>query len=229
VKLERIAPDVDAFEFHFDPTLLDRLASIYENVVAPKLDLAKVRSFSGHGKVNGDGLSFHVKDYGDLLAWVSADDLTTHREFQDLFERLELADAGKLLVDFDERIVMYNGFYVVSDGVTEPNWHLDYREGAQAYTLLTPLYELDADHGQLWYDKGGETIRYEYRHGVGVLVGEGFLHATEPFPPASRHRVLVSLTFGTDLMKYWPVLAQTIGGQSAFVVMPCGLTRKAVR
>ena len=37
MNLERIA-DSNAFEFRFDPSSLDRLASIYEGVVAPQLD-----------------------------------------------------------------------------------------------------------------------------------------------------------------------------------------------
>jgi hypothetical protein len=225
VELARIAPDKDAFQFRFDPSLLAPLAAVYESVVAPNLDFPRLRSDAGHDKLRGDGLRFHVSRYGHLLAWVSADDLTTHREFARLFEHLELADAAKHLVDWRERIVLYNGFYVVSDGVESPSWHRDYVDGAQAYTLLTPLYELDAEHGQLWYESGGETMRYEYRHGVGVMFGEGFRHATEPFAPTPRPRVLVSLAFGTDRMRYWPALQRTVGIQAPFVVMPCGHLR----
>lgn len=226
MKLEPIEPNAHAFEFQFDPSLLGRLASIYECVVAPQLDTAQRRTYSGRGKLSGDGLRFHVSKYGHLLLWVAADDLTTHREFEALFDALGLAEAAKPLVDFDERVVMYNGFFVVSDGVVAPSWHTDYFDGAHAYTLLTPLYELDPEHGQLWYKSGEQTIRYEYRHGVGVLVGEGFMHATEPFPPSQRRRVLVSLTFGTDRMEHWAVLEETIGAQSPFLVMPSGLPRE---
>lgn len=225
MELVRIAPDKDAFQFRFDPSLLAPLASIYESVVAPKLDFSRLRSGADHDKLHGDGLRFHVAQYGNLLAWVSADDLATHGEFGRLFEHLQLAEAAKHLIDWHERIVMYNGFYVVSEGVERASWHRDYVDGAQAYTLLTPLYELDADHGQLWYESGGQTVRYQYRHGVGVLFGEGFRHATEPFTPTSRLRVLVSLSFGTDRMRYWPALQRTVGIQNPFVVMPCGHLR----
>lgn len=225
MKLERIAPHTNAFQFGFDPALLDRLTSIYENVVAPTLDFARLRNGGDHDALHGGGLRFHVAQYADLLAWVSADDVATYREFHQLFEHLELADAVKPLVDWRKRIVMYNGFYVISDGVKAPAWHVDYCHGSHAYTLLTPLYELDADHGQLWYRSRGETIRYAYRQGVGVLVGERFMHSTEPFAALSRPRVLVSLTFGTDRMRYWPALQPSVGSQSTFVVMPCGHQR----
>ena len=225
MELARISPDKDAFQFRFDPSLLAPLASIYENVVAPKLDFPRLRSGAGHDKLHGDGLRLDVSRYGNLLAWVSADDSATHREFGRLFEHLHLADAAKDLIDWHGRIVLYNGFYIVSDGVDGPSWHRDYVDGAQAYTLLTPLYELDAEHGQLWYESGGEVVRYEYRHGVGLLIGEGFRHATEPFASTSRRRVLVSLAFGTDRMRYWPALQRTVGIQAPFVVMPCGHLR----
>jgi hypothetical protein len=52
-------------------------------------------------------------------------------------------------------------------------------------------------------------VRHQYRHGAGVLIGEGFRHATEPFAPTSRPRVLVSLALGTDRMRYWPALPRT--------------------
>jgi hypothetical protein len=223
VKLERLA-NWNAFEFRFDASLLDGLAGIYEGVVAPRLDLRTLISTRAHAKLQGDGLRFHATSYGDL-AWVSSDDLTTHREFRRLFDGLGLAEAVKPLVDWHERIVMYQGFYVVSDGVEQPSWHVDYLPGANAYTLLTPLYDLDPAHGHLLHlGDGLQKERYEYRRGVGVLVGEGFFHCTEPHLPGPR-RVLVSMTFGTDRMQHWPALRRTVGTQSPFVVMPCGHPR----
>ena len=68
INLERIA-NSNAFEFDFDPSLLRRLASIYEDVVAPKLDLQTLRSGGAHHKLQGDALRFHVTPYRSL-AWV---------------------------------------------------------------------------------------------------------------------------------------------------------------
>jgi hypothetical protein len=230
MNLDRIASS-NAFELTFDASVLAPLASIYESVVAPQLDLQTLRSTRTHDKLRGDGLCFHVAPYGSSLAWVSADDLPTYHEFLGLFDRLGLADAVKPLVDWRERIVMYQGFYVVTEGVPATTWHVDYYQGANAYTLLTPLYELDPKHGHLWYIPDGQKLdnknikRHEYRHGAGVLLGDGVFHCTEPHPPGPRRRVLVSLTFGTDRMAHWPVLRRTVGGQSKFVVMPCGHPR----
>ena len=56
-------------KFRFDPSVLDRLTSIYEEIVVePKLDLATLRTSGAHDKLRGDGLSFHVTPYGSLLA-----------------------------------------------------------------------------------------------------------------------------------------------------------------
>ena len=220
--LERIA-DSNAFEFEFDPSLLDRLAWMYDSVVAPKLDLHALRA-NGALMLQGNDLLFQVVPYHSL-AWVSAADLATHREFQDVFDHLGLAEAVKPLVDWHERIVMYNGFFVVSNGVAEANWHVDYRDGAHAYTLLTPLYDLEPEHGQLLFLRDEQAIwRYCYRRGKGAVVGERFWHATEPHP-AGKPRVLLSMTFGTDRMEHWPVLEHSVGEQGPFVVMPCGHQR----
>ena len=221
-KLERIG-DSNAFAFDFDPSLLDRLAWMYDSVVAPKLDGQVLRAGSAL-ILQGNHLRFQVVPYHSL-AWVSAADLATHREFEKVFDGLGLAEAVKPLVDWHERIVMYNGFYVVSNGVAEPNWHVDYFGGAHAYTLLTPLYDLDPHHGHLLFlSPEQEMMRFCYRRGAGAVVGEGFVHATEPHP-SGKPRVLVSMTFGTDRMEHWPVLQKTVGNQGPFVVMPCGHQR----
>ena len=222
--LERI-DQANAFQFDFDPSLLDGLSSIYQDVVAPNFDLAKLRAGGSHGKVQANCLRFHITPFGSLLAWVSADDLATHRAFKRVFDSLGLADAVKPLVDRRERIVMYQGFFVVSDGVADTTWHVDYHAGSHAYTLLTPLFELDAGVGHLLHADGQQIKRHEYRYGAGVVVGEGFMHSTEPHPPGPRPRVLVSMTFGTDRMEHWPVLQKTVGGQSPFVILPCGHQR----
>jgi hypothetical protein len=223
-KLERIG-DANAFEFAFDPSLLDGLASIYQNVVAPRFDINKLRAGGGHAELQASRLRFDITSFGNLLAWVSAAEIGTHREFLNVFHRLGLADAVTPLVDWQDRIVMYQGFYVVSHGVEDPTWHVDYHEGANAYTLLTPLFELEAGLGHLLHADGQQIKRHEYRYGAGVVLGERFLHSTEPHPAGKRPRVLVSMTFGTDRMAHWPVLEKTVGGQSPFVVLPCGHQR----
>ena len=59
-KLERIGHS-NVFQFYFDPSLLDRLAWMYDNLVAPKLDLQALRANGAHDKLQGNYLRFHVR------------------------------------------------------------------------------------------------------------------------------------------------------------------------
>ena len=55
-----------------------------------------------------------------------------------------------------------------------------------------------------------------------IVFGDGFEHATEPYPESDNLRVMLSLTFGTDKSEYWNTLKQTIDHQSNYMILPCG-------
>ncbi len=63
--------------------------------------------------------------------------------------------------------------------------------------------------------------RYRYEQNEALILGDGFLHSTEPYEGDGSLRVLVSLTFGTDKLAHWGQLKQTIGAQSEFLMLPC--------
>jgi hypothetical protein len=73
------------------------------------------------------------------------------------------------------------------------------------------------------------VIRYRYKVGEAIIAGDRVPHSTEPYATSRRLRVLVSLTFGTDKLEYWPILEKTVGAQSRFLVLPCGHERGACR
>ena len=107
--------------------------------------------------------------------------------------------------------------------LTRLDWHIDYLPGANAYTLLTPLFHRETAHGHLLYrDKDKTKKRHAYRPNEALIVGDYFSHATEPYPKSAEPRVLLSLTFGTDKFDHWPALKQTIDSQSEFFILPCG-------
>jgi hypothetical protein len=136
---------------------------------------------------------------------------------------LNIDETVKKLVDCDDNIVLYSGFFVVGNHSAKEFWHMDYADGANAYTLITPLFELNYDHGNLLYKNSGEkTQTYTYKSGEAIILGENFLHTTEPYPKNNQTRVLLSLTFGTDKLHYWGQLKQTIEGQSEYFILPCG-------
>ena len=74
----------------------------------------------------------------------------------------------------------------------------------------------------MYYDQNSEVDVYEYRAHEAILLGDDFYHSTETYARTSNIRVLLSLTLGTDKLKYWPKLEKTVGHQSEFVILPCG-------
>lgn len=228
-RLSQVAPHVNAFEFRFPEEALSEVRAMYSSSVARSLESPENASaFEGgrdvSGRLAGDEHSFYITSYGSApLLWVSADDAATYAVFRRAFDSLGIVDDLKELVDFESDITMYCGFFVVGTHMPSEVWHVDYRPGANAYTLLTPLFELDPGHGDLLYrDVDGVPTRYTYACGEGLIVGEYVDHTTEPYEATGALRVLLSLTFGTDKLEYWDILRQTIGGQSQYVVLPCG-------
>lgn len=170
--------------------------------------------------------SYFLVSYGKHpLLWFSANDSATFSIYERLFANLGIEDDVRRLVDHRDHVQLYSAFLVVCDRAPQPMWHLDYLPGANAYTLITPLHELGTAHGHLVYRPPSaerQTLRYEYRLGHGIILGDHFPHSTEPFPPAGQLRVLLSMTFGTDKVEYWPVLRETLGKQARFLILPCG-------
>ena len=126
------------------------------------------------------------------------------------------------LVDCREKAVMYCGFLVVGDRAPASQWHNDYAPGANAFTLITPLFELDPGHGHLLYKVGEQTHRYQYTLNEAIFFGEKTAHSTEPYPPSASKRVLLSMTFGTDKLEYWPHLRESLETQAQYFMLPCG-------
>ena len=60
-----------------------------------------------------------------------------------VFESLDIADDVRKLIDLKHRVIVYSGFFVVGNHMPEETWHVDYLEGANAFTLIAPLFELD--------------------------------------------------------------------------------------
>jgi len=229
-ELSRLQEGLNAFVFRFDAQLLAAIRQSYETAIAPFLALPSSRALLAGGRqiseeIISDAETHHVMSYGIYpLLWISCNDLVSYGKYERFYRDLELETEVRKLVDCKTRTIVYCGFFVVGDRSILPNWHVDYQPGANAYTLITPLYALDAGHGQLRYqDANGRVQLYRYQIGEAVIFGEGFEHATQPYRPSKTPRVLVSLTFGTDRMVHWPQLSQTIGSQSRYLMLPNGI------
>lgn len=175
-------------------------------------------------QITDEELKFHVTSYGTApLIWISNNNQHTYNIFKSFVDGLDIMDDIKTLVDFDDHIQVYCGFFVVGKKMDRETWHKDYFDGANGYTLITPLFELEKTHGNLMYKDPSSNIKtYEYKMNEAIIFGEGFEHATQPYAQTENLRVMLSLTFGTDKIEYWNTLKETIGEQSSYMILPCG-------
>lgn len=175
-------------------------------------------------QITDEELKFHVTSYGTApLIWISNNNQHTYNIFKSFVDGLDIMDDIKTLVDFDDHIQVYCGFFVVGKKMDRETWHKDYFDGANGYTLITPLFELENTHGNLMYKDPSSNIKtYEYKMNEAIIFGEGFEHATQPYAQTENLRVMLSLTFGTDKIEYWNTLKETIGEQSSYMILPCG-------
>lgn len=220
----------NAYTFEFDTALLSSARDVYANYVSRTLWNDPSAPFEG-GKVLRQriavppwGHDYLLVTFGKApLLWISNDCAASYGMFKKFFDAIGITEDVKKLVDYDRAIVMYSGFFVVSNRMEQPKWHVDYQEGANGFTLITPLFTLEEGHGNLVYRNEDNSVgRYIYKYGEAIMFGDRFLHATEPYPTAQTERVLLSITFGTDKVEHWPTLGQTIGGQSDYYILPCG-------
>ena len=228
-KLQQIKPGLNAYTVNFDPSLLDTLRTMFETHLRERLGReGYAYLFAGMEQINIqmklDELQFHITSYGTApLLWISNNNAHTYDIFRRFMDELDIMDDIKTLVDFENKIEVYCGFFVVGKKMDRETWHNDFQDGANAYTLITPLFELDSAHGNLMYkDESSAVHTYQYKMNEAVVFGDGFEHATQPYAETETLRVMLSFTFGTDKIAYWPTLRQTIGEQSNYMILPCG-------
>lgn len=224
---KQLHPELDAYTLRFEDALLGEIRDSYHRELAPLLEEPRNQSLFAGGRSHrarvGKSGAYFASSFDDYpLLWFSNNDAETYSMFRHFFDALAIEDEVRDLVDCRQGIVMYSGFLVIGDRAPAAQWHNDYAPGAQAFTLITPLFELDPGHGHLLYKLGHETQRYPYTLNEAILFGEKTSHTTEPYPPSTNKRVLVSLTFGTDKLEYWPNLKESLDTQAQYFVLPCG-------
>ena len=230
--IKRLAPDLNAFTCHFDPLILQNIYSSYATKVKKQLDDSLPLNWHQGGtdifkSLKGSEGDYFVASYGtNPLMWVSCDSEPTYRLYEKFFGDLCIQDELKTLIDYDKSLRVYCGFLVVGRQADKPIWHVDYKAGAQAQTLITPLLPPDPKHGNLMYrDATGVCRTYHYRFGEAIFFGDGFLHSTQPYTATEENRVLLSLTFGSDKDDHWNCIEKTVGTQSRYLAYPDGSWR----
>lgn len=228
-RLKKLSPGLNVYTVTYDASLLDRLRKVFTTSLLQGLSAEKnVDLLSGDSNVNLEisdrKLQFHILSYGNApLLWISNNNVRTYNIFKSFLQSLDIIDDIKELVDFKKDLRMYCGFFVVGNKMDRETWHVDYHNGANAYTLITPLFELDESHGNLMYkDEHMKVKTHDYKMNEAVIFGDNFHHATEPYEKTDQLRVMVSMTIGTDKIEYWSILKETIGSQSNFMILPCG-------
>lgn len=225
--LQRLHPHLDAYTVRFDDALLEEIRASYQRHLAALVDSPRHQYLFEGGRTHraqlGDPGPYFVLSYEDYpLLWFSNDNEETYATFRRFFEALSLDDALRQRIDCRHRVVLYCGFLVIGDRAPAAQWHCDYVANANAFTLLTPLFELEPEHGHLLYRVGEQSHRYRYQSNEAILFSDQTPHSTEPYAPSPRKRILVSLTFGTDKLEYWPQLRQSLESQARYFVLPCG-------
>ncbi len=228
-KLQQIEPGLNAYKVSFDASLLTTLQTMFNNTLEERLNReGYAYLFTGMEQINIqmklEDQQFHITSYGTApLLWISNNNAHTYEIFKLFMDELDIMDDIKELVDFENKIEVYCGFFVVGKKMDRETWHNDFQDGANGYTLITPLFELDESHGHLMHkDQAANTKIHEYKMSEAVVFGDGFEHATQLYPETDKLRVMLSFTFGTDKIEHWPVLKQTIGAQSNYMILPCG-------
>lgn len=226
-QLQRLHPDLNAYTLDFRPELLSAVQASYRQQLEGFLQAGRHQYLLQGGKTFRRGVpggAYYLFSYDTYpLLWFSSNRPQSFGLYQDLFKALRLAELFQELIDYQQQIRLYCGFLVIGNQAPKELWHYDYLEGAQAYTLITPLFELEPAHGGLLYELDAEqTARYSYRSSQAIILGDRFLHSTEPYQPSPKLRVLLSLTFGSDKLTYWPKVRQAIQSQSRYYIKPCG-------
>ncbi len=227
-QLERLLDDeatLNAYRLCFDSALLGEIRLSYRQQIAPYFK-ARPQDLMG-GKVLRRRLdAYDLFSYDDYpLLWLSANQASSFEIYHRLYENLELSRHFKPLLDIKQDLQLYCGFLVIGNQSAQTLWHQDYRPEAPAYTLLTPLFDLDPGHGHLLYRDGERERVYPYQLGEACFLGGGVAHSTQPYAASAHLRVLVSLTFGSDRLSAWPLIKQNIQNQSRYYYLPCGHLR----
>lgn len=231
-KLNKLLDAPNCFTINFDTSILKQLQDMYRSEIGPVISNEKNEAILTGGKhvvseLDLGKYSYFLTSYGkNPLLWVSNNNVDTYMVFKDFYQHLNIDNDLKKLIDVENNIQVYCGFYVVGNRLHKEVWHFDYLENANAFTLITPLFEVAKEHGDLLYLNNEQKVRkHEYSYGEAVVFGDKFKHSTETYSKSKDMRVMLSMTFGTDKMQYWPVLNKTIGGQSKFMYLPCGHER----
>lgn len=224
--------DLNAYTVTFEDAILDEIRESYNQNIKPFLSNPKNKKYFSGGKTFIKSIAnYRFFSYGKYpLLWFSNNNRETYEIYKRFFDKLDIQNEIKKLVDFDENIILYSGFLVIGNHADTDLWHYDYYPNSNAYTLITPLFNPEKIHGGLQYELSNAQVAvYNYSLKEAIIFGENFLHSTEPYEYSDKFRILVSITFGTDKIEYWKFIKKTAVATniiiSHYFKLPCGHSR----
>jgi len=156
------------------------------------------------------------------IAWLSPNSLKDVNIFSNIFDQLQVQSVVKSLLNIKSSFVSYCGFLVVRSSCIGVDYHTDWiGTGLNAFTLITPLVDEGEDLGLLYKKNDSDVGKYLYKPGEAIVFADGFIHSSMP-TDSTRKIILLSFTFGTDSMEYWPAISKTAGYQSNILKLPNG-------
>lgn len=214
INRDLLAPNV--LEMDIDLDLLAPLSQVCHLLQQTKL---------APGTINiHNGLQLHAKhpDWPSDIMWISHREPAGYSYFEELFNRMGIAEAVADRIKYDCRIVMYGGYFVTRSYCNQSNLHCDWIEcDNDAFTFMTPLSANCSELGMTYRTLRNELGRYDYSLGKGLIFGDHFMHSTA-CGTASGTTVFLSFTFGTDRMTNWAKIGRSAPKQTTFYCQPDG-------
>ena len=203
-KIKQLHPH-NAYTFYFDKAVLAEAEFLYQIF-----------------KSDPESNEFHMTPFSrNGVRWIACNSYSCYQRFESIFFQLQIPFLCSDLIDYQNKIQLYCGFFVSSFYVAKTLWHVDYSDDSMAYTLMLPLL-FERGHGHLLYEDNDLIKQYIYKNNEAIVFGDGFVHSTQPYHFHKTERVMLCFTFGTDKMSYWPKISETVAKQSLFYIKPCG-------
>ncbi|KZR67591.1 hypothetical protein [Prochlorococcus sp. MIT 1303] len=173
---------------------------------------------------NNIGEDYHTLNprWPSNILWISNNNKKSYNLFLKIFNELGVEAVMKNFISHRETIVMYNGFYVTRSKCSATNFHTDWPDGNNdGFTLITPLIHPPGNPDLAYLDKDSNQRTYKYEMGKAINFGSNFIHSTE-IGHSDAPSVLLSMTYGTDMMELWEPNYQIVDPNSLFYRLPNG-------
>ena len=193
----------NAIEIQFDASILEPLIAVYSG---------------------GLGASYYNLNphWPSDIRWISNNNRESYDLFFDAFKGMKIESIMKKFIAHENNLTMYCGFFVTRSICSSVNMHTDWPGGNNdGFTLITPLIHPAGSPNLVYQDLDKQQRTYKYELGKALNFGANFLHSTE-VGRSDTPTVLLSITYGTDIMELWKPNFRIVDPNSLFYRLPNG-------